>query len=166
MIKEQLNKLLQENNWTQEELTKINNDDFYYELKQEIKKNKEINWDIYSAIPELLTKAMAENNIELFENPFYEKVILISLYLQACKIDLSYSKFLLEVCNPAKASYILEQELSQQKEYLYLEKIYNDYCIGSQSIIHQQLNILKDLSKIDGEQYEKMIGDIKSIIKE
>ena len=166
MIRDQLNKLIKENIWNEEELLKINNDDFFYELKQQIEKNKKINWDIYSAIPELLTKAMSENNISIFENPFYERIVLISLYLQAYNIDTIYSKFLLEACNPARACFILEQELNKQTEYAYLKDVYQDYCLKSQSIIYQQLDILKNLSKIDNEQYEKMMEDIKSIVKD
>lgn len=127
--------------------------------------NNEMDYDLYSNII-TVTKHFALT--EEYENPLFERFLLLFLYLQSKGVNQVFMESIIILNYTTEALFKIEKTLSKfenfKYEFNYIVNEYNNYMERRLSPLVQQANILKEIAEFDQDKLEEAIENLKNKI--
>lgn len=123
-----------------------------------------VDWNLFSSIPEAVTELMTSANDEqntLYQNPFYEKMLIQIFYLEAKGMAHEYIAGILATINPAQFAFEIEKIIAKEDEYQFLKQEYDRYVQRSLSLLQQQVNLLESFNGLQQEDFETVLNQLK-----
>ena len=165
MLLNDLLKLKEENLLDYEHLKQFSSVEMIQSVITSYNDNNEIDYDLYSNI---ITIAKHFALTEEYENPLFERFLLLFLYLQSKGIDQVFMESIIVLNYTTEALFKIEKALSKfenfKYEFNYIVNEYNNYMERRLSPLVQQANALKEIAEFDQNKLEEAIKDLKDKI--
>ena len=122
----------------------------------------------YNLYYNIITIAKHFTLTEEYENPLFERFLLLFLYLQSKGINQVFMESIIVLNYTTEALFKIEKALSKfenfKYEFNYIVNEYNNYMERRLSPLVQQTNVLKEMAELDQNKLEEAIKNLTNKI--